>query len=174
MTHILKIHLSISLCWGIQACYPYRGRLICFIILSDIPNKLLLAIFIFLKLVHFRQCLVPLLVKLKTEWLRHEKYASKTHPDCQKVGFSHILHLSFIDLIIIFCKMYLFIDVMIIFCEMYLFRLEALMQIYHKTLLFVVLGEKNIFYYTFLDIYYIQYTYWKNLTFEILFSLQMT
>lgn len=59
----------------------------------------------------------------------HEKYTSKHILHCQKVSFSYILHLSFINL-------------MIIFCEMYLFSLEALMQIYHKTFLFVILSEK--------------------------------
>lgn len=59
-----------------------------------------------------------------------EKCTSKTHPALPESGFFHILHLSFIDL-------------MILFCEMYLFSLETLKQIYHKSLLFVILSEKK-------------------------------
>lgn len=42
---------------------------------------------------------------------------------CQEIGFSHILHLSLLDL-------------MILFCEMHLISPEALMQNNHKTLPF--------------------------------------
>lgn len=120
MTHILKIHLCTTLCWGIQACFPYRGSLNSFIVLSNISNNLLLANFIFLKLISFRQSLVPLLENLKqSDWCM-KSILAKHILHCQKVGFSHILHLSLLDL-------------MILFCEMHLISLEALMQTYHKT-----------------------------------------
>lgn len=90
-----------------------------------------------------------------------EKYTSKTHPALPESRFFHILQLSFIDL-------------MILFCEMHLFSLEAFKQIHQKTILFVILSEKTIFYCTLIYIYNIQYTYLKNHTFETLFSLQMT
>lgn len=121
------------------------------------PKQAAISYFYFLKLISFGQSLIPLLVIFKTEWLMHEKYTSKHILHCQKVGFSHILHLSFIDL-------------MILFCEMYLFSLEALMQIYHKTFLFVILCENNIFCYTFLYIYYTFYILKKSYLWKFIFS----
>lgn len=49
---------------------------------------------------------------------------------CQEIGFSHILHLSMLDL-------------MMLFCEMHVINPEALMQNNHKTLIFVIVSKQK-------------------------------